>query len=160
MHGEIALDNKGVFSMFQFTNIVNEKHIDDPYGQVTVGRLLQSKSKYKAFLEAFGIYRMRNASGPSTPVMTFLGLKGLLSRLPGKVAEKYKRYCIDITTRVEAGDSSMFHVIKTNAASSNICNAMVRDALAQERVSGGIAAPPEQVLAVRACVRLCLCDFI
>ena len=141
--------------MFQFTNIVNEKHIDDPYGQVTVGRLLKPTSKHKVFLEAFGIYKMRNASGPSTPAMTFLGLKGLLSRLPGKVAEKYTSYCIDITTRVEAGDSSMFRVIQANATSSNILNQMARDALPHLAASGGasIASPPEQVLE-RACLLL------
>ena len=154
MGGDIASDGKHVFSMFQFTNIVNEKTINDPYGQRTVARLLQDGAPHKAFLESLGIYKMRNTRGSDTPGMTFIGLKGLLSKLPGKVADKYTAYCTEITTRVEAGDSSMHNVIDDNAASSNMYNAMARDALAHERAAGGIAAPPDQVLAAHM---VCFC---
>ena len=87
--------------------------------------------------------------------MTFFGLKAFLSKLPGTAAKKYMVYCIEMTTRIEAGDSSMKDVIDANAASSNMLNQMARDAVAQERASGGagIAAPPEQVLE-RACLLL------
>ena len=162
MRGEVALDGNKVFSMYLFTNIVNDKDIKDPYGQVTVGNLLKAKSKHKAFLEKYGIYKMRSARGSDTPAMTFTGLKALLTKLPGEANDKYMGYCIETTTRVEAGDQAIKEVLDANAASSNMVNQMARDAVAQEAASAGpsIAAPPEQVLAVRACVRLCLRDFI
>ena len=143
-----------MFSIFEFTNIANKKDIKDTYGRKTVGRLLKDGAPHKAFLERLGVYQMRNAHGPATPAMTFLGLKGLLSKLTGEVADKYTNYCTETTTRVEAGDSSMHNIIDDNAASSNVYNAMARDALAHERAAGGIAAPPDQVLAVRS---VCFC---
>ena len=156
IRSEIASDGKQVFSIFEFTNIANKKDIKDPYGRKTVGRLLKYGAPHKAFLERLGVYYMRHRSGPPTPAMTFLGLKGLLSKLTGEVADKYTNYCTETTTRVEAGDKSMHNVIDANATSSNIFNQMARDALAQETASAGpsIAAPSEQVLAAHA---VCFC---
>ena len=155
IRGEIAHDGKKVLSMSEFVNIMNAKDKNDQDGRVIVSRLLKDDSPHKVYLESLGIYKMRNARGPATPAMTFLGLKGLLSKLTGEVADNYTNYCTETTTRVEAGDSSMKQVIDANAASSNVLNQMARDAVAQERASGGasIAAPPEQVLE-RACLLL------
>jgi hypothetical protein len=91
--------------------------------------------------------------------MTILGLKGLLSKLNGEIANNYTNYCTETTTRVEAGDSSMKQVIDTNAASSSIYNAMARDALPHLAASGGasIAAPPEQVIERAYLLLLYLC---
>ncbi len=152
IRAEIAHDGKKVMSMFEFINIMSGKDKNDKYGKDMVAKLLKNDAPHKVFLERLGIYQMRNARGPSTHAMTFLGLKGLLSKLNGEVAEKYTNYCTETTTRVEAGDSNMKKVIDANAASSNIYNAMARDALAQERASGGasIAAPPDQVLGLCA----------
>jgi hypothetical protein len=162
MHGEIAFDGQKVFSMFHFTNIVNDKDITDPYGQVTVGNLLKRTSKHKAFIESFGIYKMRNARGTNTPAMTFFGLKTLLSRLPGKASDKYMVYCIEMTTRIERGDRTMFDVILDSEVSLNMVNVMARETNAQQRASGGvsIAQPSEQVLATRMVCFCCTCsDF-
>jgi len=138
-----------------------ERNKYEKFGKETVSKILNNDSPHKAYLENLGIYKLKNAHGPATPAMTFLGLKGLLSKLNCNVADEYTNYCSETTTRVEAGDSNMKRVIDANAASSNVYNAMARDAVAQERASGGasIAAPPEQVLAVRrvyscACVTL------
>jgi hypothetical protein len=141
-------DGKKVMSMFEFVNIMNDKDKNDKYGKNLVANFLKDDSPHKAFLESLGIYKMRNAHGRATPAMTFLGLKGLLPKLTGEVAEKYTNYCTETTTRVEAGDSNMKKVIDANAASSNIYNAMARDALAQERASAGasIGESPMQVL--------------
>ena len=149
------INDKKVSSMSEFINAANEKDIDDPYGKVTVGKMLKDGAPYKAFLHSLGIYYMKNRHGPRTPAMTFSGLKGLLSKLTGEVADQYTNYCTETTTRVEAGDSSMKDVIDANATSSNILNQMARDALPHLAASGGagIAAPPEQVLQ-RACLLL------
>jgi hypothetical protein len=156
IRGGIADDGKKVFSMSDFVNIMNDKDKNDQGGKVVVSKLLNDDSPHKAFLEGLGIYKMRNARGRATPAMTFLGLKGLLSKLTGEVAEKYTKYCTETTTRVEAGDSNMKKVIDANAVSSNIYNAMARDALAQERASGGagIAEAPMQV------VDMCVYDVL
>ncbi len=148
IRGEIAHDGKKVLSMSEFVNIMNAKDKNDQDGRIIVSRLLKDDSPHKVYLESLGIYKMQNARGPATPAMTFVGLKGLLSKLTGEVAEKYTNYCTETTTRVEAGDSKMKQVIDANAASSNIYNAMARDALAHERASGGtnIAESPMQVL--------------
>ena len=119
-----------------------------------VGKLLAAESDDKTLLESFGIYKISNGRGSGTPALTFKGLKGLLctKALKGAaLAQQFIHYAADITTRVEAADPS-----------SNMYNAMARDAVAQEAASAGpsIAAPPEQVLAVRACVRLCVCDLL
>jgi hypothetical protein len=148
IRGEIAHDGKKVMSMSEFVNIMKNKDKNDQDGRVIVSRLLKDDSPHKAYLESLGVYKMRNAHGRGTPAMTFLGLKGLLPKLTGEIAEKYTNYCTETTTRVEAGDFNMKKVIDANAASSNIYNAMARDALAQERASGGanIAESPMQVL--------------
>ena len=155
---EIAHDGNKVLSMSEFVNIMNDKDKNDLYGKDMVTRLLNDDSPHKAYLESLGIYKMRNARGRATPAMTFLGLKGLLSKLTGEVANNYTNYCTETTTRVEAGDSRMKQVIDANAASSSMYNAMARDALAQERASAGagIAAPPEQVLERACLLLLCL----
>ena len=152
MHGEIALDGNKIWPIYPFTNIVNDRDPKDAYGQRTANRVLK---EHKDFLEKFGIYKMRSARGSDTPAMTFFGLKAFLSKLPGNASDKYMVYCIEMTSRIEAGDSKMKQVIDANAASSNMLNQMARDAVAQERASGGasIAAPPEQVLE-RACLLL------
>jgi hypothetical protein len=161
IRGEIAHDGNKVMSMSEFVNIMNVKDKNDHYGKDMVSKFLKDDSPHKAYLESLGIYKMRNTHGRATPAMTFLGLKGLLSKLNCEVTDKYTNYCTETTTRVEAGDSNMKRVIDANATSSNVYNVMARDAVAQERASAGasIAAPPEQVLAVRrvyscACVTL------
>jgi len=156
IRGEIAHDGKKILSMSEFVNIMNHKDKNDQYGKNLVVNMLKDDSRHKVYLESLGIYKMRNARGPATPAMTYLGLKGLLSKLTGEVADNYTNYCTETTTRVEAGDSSMKQVIDANAASSNILNQMARDALPHLAASGGasIAAPPEQVLAVRM---VCFC---
>jgi hypothetical protein len=83
------------------------------------------------------------------------GMKALMQYSTTPFAMKFKKHYIHQGTRVDAGDPSMHDIIEANAASSNVYNAMARDAVAQERASGGasIAAPPEQVLE-RACLLL------
>ena len=152
MDFEIKPDGNTVYPAFQFANIVNDRPINDQYGHKAVNAILD-KPKHKSTLEKYGIYKMTTQCKAIVPAMTFLGLKELLNHLKGPLADSYRAYCIDITTRVEGGDSSMKDVIDANAASSNILNKMARDAVAQERASGGIAAPPEQVLE-RACLLL------
>ena len=144
------VDGKTVSPAFQFANIVYGKPKNDAHGHVTVQRVLD-KPNNQSQLEKYGIYKMKTQRGSVVPAMTFLGLKELLSKLPGEFADKYRAYCIEITTRVEAGDKLMHNVIDANAASSNVLNQMARQAIAEEAVSAGpsIAAPAEQVLALR-----------
>ncbi len=159
---EIAHDGKKVSSMSEFVNVMYERNKYEKFGKDIVSKILNNDSPHKAYLENLGIYKLKNARGPATPAMTFLGLKGLLSKLNCNVADEYTNYCSETTTRVEAGDSNMKQVIDANAASSNVYNAMARDAVAQERAAGGpsIAAPPEQVLAERMlCFRLTCSDL-
>jgi hypothetical protein len=142
--------------MSEFVNVMYGRKKDDLFGKKMVANLLNNDSLHKAYLERLGIYKLKNERGPATPAMTFLGLKGLLSKLNCNVADEYTNYCSETTTRVEAGDSSMKQVIDSNAASSSIYNAMARDALPHLAASAvpSIAAPPEQVLAVRM---VCFC---
>ena len=149
------VDGKTVSPAFQFVNIIHGKPTNDAYGHYTVQRIL-NKPNNQSQLEKYGIYKMKTQRGSVVPAMTFLGLKELLSKLPGEFADKYRAYCIEITTRVEAGDKSMHNVLDANEASSNMLNQMARDALAQEAASAGpsIAAPADQVLAARA---VCFC---
>jgi hypothetical protein len=159
IRGEIAHDGKKVLSMSEFVNIMNYKNKNDQYGKNLVVNVLKDDSPHKAYLVSLGIYKMRNTHGRATPAMTILGLKGLLSKLNGEIANNYTNYCTETTTRVEAGDSSMKQVIDTNAASSSIYNAMARDALPHLAASGGasIAAPPEQVIERAYLLLLYLC---
>ena len=150
---DIAFDGKTVSPAFQFANIVYGKPINDQYGHNAVKGILENP-KHRSTLEKYGLYEITTQRKAIVHAMTFLGLKELLNHLKGPFADNYRAYCIDITTRVEAGDSSMKDVIDANAASSNILNQMARDALAHERAAGGpsIAAPPDQVLARAWCV--------
>ena len=150
------INDKKVSSMSEFINAANEKDINDQYGKNMVVTMLSDRSPHKAFLERLGIYYMKNRRGPRTPAMTFSGLKGLLSKLTGEIADKYTNYCTETTTRVEAGDKSMHNVIDANAASLNMLNLMARQAIAEEAASAGpsIAAPPDQVLAA---LMVCFC---
>ena len=153
---EIAHDGNKVSSMSEFANVMCDRNKDDKLGKDIVSKLLSHDSPHKAYLEKLGIYKLKNTHGPATPAMTFLGLKGLLSKLNCNVADEYTNYCSETTTLLEAGKSKMLdNVIDANTASSSMYNAMARDAVAQERASGGagIAAPPEQVLE-RACLLL------
>ena len=153
---EIAHDGNKVSSMSEFANVMCDRNKDDKFGKEIVSKLLNHDSPHKDYLEKLGIYKLKNARGPATPAMHFLGLKGLLSKLNCNVADEYTNYCSETTTLLEAGKSKMLdNVIDANTASSSMYNAMARDAVAQERASGGagIAAPPEQVLE-RACLLL------
>jgi hypothetical protein len=156
IRGEIAHDGNKVSSMSEFANVMCDRNKDDKFGKEIVSKLLSRDSPHKAYLERLGIYKLKNARGPATPAMTFLGLKGLLSKLNCNVADEYTNYCSETTTLLEAGKSKMLdNVINVNTASSSIYNAMARDALQHLAASGGasIAAPPEQVLE-RACLLL------
>jgi hypothetical protein len=148
------VDGKTVSPAFQFANIVYGKTINDQYGHNAVKGLLENP-KHKSMLEKYGIYEMQTQRKAIVPAMTFLGLKELLNHLKGPFADNYRAYCIDITTRYEAGDKSMHNGLDANAASSNILNQMARDALPHLAAAAGpsIAAPPEQVLE-RACLLL------
>ncbi len=146
MDFEIKPDGKTVYLSFQFANIVYGKPINDKYGHGAVNGILENP-KHKSTLEKYGIYHMTTQRKAIVPAMTFLGLKELLNHLKGPLADNYRAYCIDITTRVEAGDSSMKHVIDANAVSSNMLNQMARDALPHlaASVRPSLAAPPELV---------------
>ena len=150
----VMYDDKKIMPLYQFANIVRGKDIYDRTGNLTVQRVLD-KPNYKSQLEKYGIYEMRTKRGAFVPAMTYQGLKEFLSKMPGELADKHREYSNYVTTLVEAGDSSMHNVIDANAASSNMVNQMARDAVEQERASGGagIAAPPEQVLE-RTCLLL------
>ena len=147
MDFEIKPDGKTVSPAFQFANIVYGRPINDPYGYKAVNAILENP-KHKSTFEKYGIYEMQTQRKAIVHAMTYPGFKELLNHLKGPFADKYRAYCIEITTRVEAGDKLMHNVIDTNAASSNVLNQMARDALAQERASAGasIAESPMQVL--------------
>jgi hypothetical protein len=141
------VDGIRVFAMAQYINIITGRDINNKYGLNMVGKLLKEDSPDKPLLKSFGIYKLENARGSDTPATTFKGLKGLLcmNALKGvALAHQYIHYAANVTTLYEAADPS-----------PNMYNAMARDAVAQERASGGasIAAPPEQVLE-RACLLL------
>ncbi len=154
MDFEIKPDGKTVSPAFQFANIVYGKPINDQYGHNAVKGILENP-KHKSTLEKYGIYETRTQRNAIVPAMTFLGLKELLNHLKGPFADSYRAYCIDITTRYEAGDDSMKADLDANKASSNILNQMARDALPHLAASAGasIAPPLEQVLE-RACLLL------
>jgi hypothetical protein len=142
-----APDGNQIISMSQFINVVTGREINDKYGVSIIRDLLAPQSDDKALIESFGIYKIPIGRGSYTHATTFKGLKGLLctNALKGvALAQQYIHYAADITTFVEAADPS-----------PNIYNEMARDAVAQERASGGpsIAAPPEQVLD-RTCLLL------
>ena len=154
MDFEIKPDGKTVSPGFQFVNIVCGKPINDTYGRTVVNTIVENP-KHKSTFEKYGIYDFTTKRKVIVHAFTYPGLKELLYHLKGPFADNYRAYCIDTTTRVEAGDSSMKDVIDANAASSNVLNQMARDALPHLAASGGasIAAPPEQVLE-RACLLL------
>ena len=149
MRCEIALEGalKGhkTCAMFQFINAADGYPIDHQHGKIKTSEMLK---QHKAEFQEHGIHYMKNQHGPPTPAMNLDGLKALLNYLTGEFAMRYKRYSIKTTTRFEAGDKSMHKDLDANAASSNTLNKMARDALAQDRASGGasIAESPMQVL--------------
>ena len=160
MDGEIAYDGKTVFPLYQFANIVQKKDIYYEEGHRTVKRVFD-KPNHKSTLEKYGIYQIRTKRGAFVPAMTLPGLKEFLSTMPGDLADKQRAYNNQISTLVESSDPSITRLMEANAVSSSVYLAQSRNAVAQERASAGasIAAPPEQVLAVRrvyscACVTL------
>ncbi len=146
MRHEPALDGQVTVPMFQFINAVEGYPIDNQHGKIKTSEMIRH---HKAELQDHGIHYMKNRHGPATPAMNLDGLKALLNYLTGEFATRYKKYSIKTTTRFEAGDKSMHNALDANAVSSNMLNKMARDALAQERASGGIDAPPDQVLGLR-----------
>ena len=154
MRYEPGPDGLETFPMFQFINAADGYPIDDQHGKSKTSEILRY---HKAELEDHGIHYMKNRYGPATPAMNLDGLKAILYYLTGAFAKRYKRYSIKTTTRYEAGDKSMHNGLDANAASSNILNQMARDAVAQERASGGasIAAPSDQVLAAHVACFCC-----
>jgi hypothetical protein len=149
-----ALDGNTILPMFQFANIVYGRNINDSYGHLLVKRTLD-KAKHKSALEKYGIYEMQTQRKATVPALTFIGMKEFLCKLKGDFADGFRAYEHDISTLVEASDPLINNFMEANTASSNVLNQMARDAVAQERASGGasIAAPPEQVLE-RACLLL------
>jgi hypothetical protein len=144
---EIASDGNQIASMADFINALTGRKIGDKYGTNLIGKLLKDESDDKALIKNFGLYEIKIGHGSYTHATTFKGLKGLLclNALKGVPLDQgYIQYAADVTTLYEAADPS-----------PNIYNAMARNAVAQERASGGasIAAPPEQVLE-RACLLL------
>jgi len=152
-------DGKTISPMFQFANVVNDKPINDTYGRTVVNTIVENP-KHKSTFEKYGIYDFTTKRKVIVHAFTYPGLKELLYHLKGPFADNYRAYCIDTTTRVEAGDSSMKDVIDANAASSNVLNQMARDALPDLAPSSGpsFAAPRHLVRGNRAFdVRSCLC---
>ena len=96
--------------------------------------------------------------GPGyTPVMNIFGLQKFLMRLPkNKVSEQIRDIADKTLALWIAGDKTHIESACANAASSAPIQQLYRQAIAQERASGGpsIAAPVEQVLAVRS---VCFC---
>ena len=154
MQTKIASDGKTIAAMFQFANIVHGHPINDSNGHGIVKRYL-ANPLHKYTLEKYGIYEITTQLKAIVPAMTFIGLKEFLSKLKCDFADRYRAYEHDISTLVEASDPLINNFMQANAASSNVLNQMARDAVEQERASGGagIAAPPEQVLE-RACLLL------
>ncbi len=140
---ERAPDGNLIISMSQWINVITGREVNDKYGTNMVGKLLAAESDDKALLESFGNYKMSNGRGSGTRALTYKGLKGLMctKALRGAaLAHQFIHYAADITTLHEAADPSR-----------NMYNEMARDAVAQERASGGasIAAPSDQVLTAR-----------
>ena len=143
-----AFDGNMVSPAFQFANIVYGKPKNDPYGHKAVNGILENP-KHKSMFEKYGIYEIQTQRKAIVYALTYPGLKELLNYLKGPLADDYRAYCNDITTRYEAGDDDHIKNAIANKASSNIINQMARDAVAQQKASAGqsIAPPPEQVLA-------------
>jgi len=147
---EIAPDGNQIASMADFINALTGRKFGDKYGTNVIGKLVKDESDDKTILKNFGLYEneISVGGGKFAHATTFKGLKGLLclNALKGvPLAQGYIQYAADVTTLYEAADPS-----------SNIYNAMARDAVAQERAAGGasIAAEPQQVLAARM---VCFC---
>jgi hypothetical protein len=158
MDFEIKPDGKTVSPGFQFVNIVCGKPINDTYGRTVVNTTVENP-KHKSTFEKYGIYKFTTKRNVIVHAFTYPGLKELLYHLKCPFADNYRAYCIDTTTRVEAGDSSMKDVIDANAASSNVLNQMVRDALPHLAASAGPRLPalPDLVRGTWLCCALVLC---
>jgi len=161
LRGDIAFDGNRVFSVFDVINIANEKDIGNSYARKTFSNLIKVGAPHEAFIKRLGIYEMRTDRG-NTPAMTWKGLKSLLPRLPGKVADEYIEYAAEITTRYEAGDFSPTEM-HANKTSSNMMNSESRQSMAHQAASVGpsLAAPPKLVRGNWAyTVRSCLCVML
>ena len=143
-------------AMFEVINIVDGFDINDKHGKQKTLKLLK-KTDCKNELEDHGIYEMKNRYGPATNALNVNGMKALMQYLTSPFAMKFKKHHIHQGTRVDAGDPSLHSVLYANAASSNIYNAMARDALAHLASSGyaSIAAPSDQVLTARVACFCC-----
>ena len=149
------IDGHLVHAMFEVINLVDGYDINDKHGKNKTFNLLQN-TDFKTELEDHGIFDMKNRNGSPTRALNLNGMKALMQYLTGPFAMKFKKHCIHQGTRIDAGDKSMKDVIDANAASSNMYNVMARHQLRHQGASAGpsIAAPPEQVLAVRM---VCFC---
>jgi hypothetical protein len=93
----------------------------------------------------------------STPVMNILGLLAYTMRVPDNdVAKHVRDMAANSLVNFIVGDPKHIENARANAALSEPIQELLRKATAQQRSSAGavIAPPPEQVLAVSACVSL------
>jgi len=127
----------------------------------TLSRILQGPfgDEIKKFIKYVkvgetGILELFETGGRGyTPVMTILGLQKLLSRLPeNDMAAKLRDIADKTLALFIAGDATLIENARANAASSAPIQQIYRQAIEQERASGGasIAAPPDQVLGLCA----------
>ena len=149
------IDGHLVHAMFEVINLVDGYDINDKHGKNKTFNLLQN-TDFKTELEDHGIFEMKNRKGYATRALNLNGMKALMQYLTSPFAMKFKKHCIHQGTRVDAGDPLLRDVLDANAASSNMYNVMARHQLPHQGASAGpsIAAPPEQVLAVRM---VCFC---
>jgi hypothetical protein len=146
VRGTITFDGEQAFSVFNFINLMCNRH--ETFGNKVWERLTHKKSVYKEELDELStkefvngligqddqLSHTKKTRRSRTPVMTLRGLQRLLMILGGRVAAEFRQIVEGVFTRYMAGDRSMIEEICSNAVSDAPIHQAYRQALAQEPV--------------------------
>ncbi len=148
------VDDKAVFSIIEFITRKYKNH-DAAYATTWFSKLkAKNSTKYKE-LEEYVVYaKLGGKTKALTPSTCIIGLQVVMGILDDEVGVQYRRQSRTAFTRIGGGDRALYDEIECNADSSDPNAVLLRHAYEQQkRAEGGasIPAPPQQVLAFRAC---------
>jgi hypothetical protein len=130
-----VVDDRQIFSVYNFINLVCQKDKNDTYGTNTFKRLREDPQfKDEVHLSCVD-YKFPGRGQKPTPCMTIRGLQRLLMILGGKVAAEFREIVEGTFSRVMAGDQSLIEVINANAASDAPIHNAYRSAIMTEPVA-------------------------
>lgn len=133
-------DGEPVWSIRDFINTMKQKPIGDKYGTSTWNDMIKGDHQNELVGISYQLV-IPGSQGRAAPCANILGLQTILTLLPGKIAETYRKEARDIMNRVITGDKSLIKIIEANASTANPIQTLIRGAMKRGRESenGGAA---------------------